>query len=101
MNYFVKQCICITLILIVGNFNSNCFDLEELNADIRKYAINHKPIPIKENVTFEVDEWLSKGENTVVWDGTNFIIQKISRLYSFKMAFQANLLRTEIEKQSQ
>lgn len=70
MNHFVRIFIFVILLVIVGNFNSNCFDPEEIIADIKNYINLGQKIYLKENIfTPDVDGYLGEGSYSVVWKG--------------------------------
>lgn len=70
MNYFVRWCLCIILVLIVGNFNSNCFNPEEVKEKLN-YLANIGKINFIKNDAFklEKDGFLGYGNYAVVWKG--------------------------------
>lgn len=66
MNYFV----CIILLLIVGNFNSDCFNPDDIKSDLHNFANNGEIFSIK-NDMFKLDRngYLGQGNFGVVWKG--------------------------------
>lgn len=75
MTYFVRQYICIVLMIVIGNFRSYCFNSVEIRTVLTDLANKGQLIPIQ-NDTFKLEKngYLGEGNYCVVWKGKNFII---------------------------
>lgn len=70
MNYFLRQCVFIVVLLIVDNFHFDCFNLTEIIKDLTNRA-NKGEIFLLENDTFTLDKdgYLGQGNYAIVWKG--------------------------------
>lgn len=93
-----RQFVFIIVLLIVGHFNLNCFDLTDIRRDIENFIRNNKPIPIQTDAFIpDKNGYLSESNHSILWKGKNYFIlinvQRIRLINTQKIHFAGILIK--------